>query len=145
MKSTFKFFAVLTLALAFASPHAAAQTAKRRLVLTTQFSFAVETRELPAGTYWITLNDGWLQMQTADGRAVMSALTLPVSGKSNEGTARAVFHRYHLRYFLSEVWLADSDRGRQTLESHDERVSRRVEAPQAVVVQLRTQGAGESR
>jgi len=142
MKSNLKFLAVLTFALAFAAPHAAAQTTKRRLILTTPFSFAVETRELPAGTYWITVNDGWLQMQTADGKAVMSVLTLPVSGKSNEGNARAVFHRYHHRHFLSQVWLTASDRGRQTLESREERSSRKFETPQAVVVQLSEQSEG---
>jgi hypothetical protein len=142
MKSNLKFFAVLAFTLAFAAPHATAQTGKRRLVLTAPFHFAVENRELPAGTYWITLNDGWLQMQTADGQAVLSVLTLPVSGKSSEGSARVVFHRYHHRYFLSQVWLAASDRGRRTFVSRDERQSRKLEAPQAVVVQLSVQSDG---
>ena len=142
MKSLFKFFAVLTMALAFAAPHAAAQSTKNRLVLKAPFSFTIENREVPAGTYWITLQDGWLQMQTADGQAVMSVLTLPTEGKSSEGKARAVFHRYHSRYFLSQVWLASSERGRQTLESHEERRSRKLEAPQAIVVQLSGKDAG---
>jgi hypothetical protein len=142
MKSMFKFFAVLTLALAFTAPHAAAQSAKKRLVLKAPFSFIIENHEIPAGTYWITLQDGWLQMQTADGQAVTSVLTLPTEGRSNEDKARATFHRYGNRYFLSQVWLASSARGRQTLESDEEQRSRKLEAPQAIVLQLGGQDRG---
>lgn len=148
MKSLCKFFAVLTLALAFgaATPQANAQTHNRRLVLTTLFPFTIENREIPAGSYEITFQDGWLRMQTVDGKTVTSILTLPVSSKPGEESgARVVFHRYHHRYFLSQVWLAASDRGRQTLESRDEQRSRKVEAPQAVVVQLTAGSDGQSR
>jgi hypothetical protein len=146
MKSLVKFSAVLALALAFAfaAPKSEAQSHNRRLILQTSFPFTVENHEIPAGIYEITFQDGWLRMQTGDGQAVTSILTLPVSGKSNEGGARAVFHRYHNRYFLSQVWLAASDRGRQTLESGDEHRSRKLEAPQVVVVQL-TRSEGQSR
>jgi len=148
MKSRVKFLAVLALALAFAFaapiPRSEAQSHNRRLILRTSFPFTVENHEVPAGTYEITLQDGWLRIQTADGQAVASVLTLPVSGKPSEGDARAVFHRYHNRYFLSQVWLAAADRGRQTLESSDEQHSRKLEAPQAVVVQL-TRSEGQSR
>jgi hypothetical protein len=141
MKSMLKFFGVVTLALAFAAPHASAQSSKKRVVLKAPFSFTIENQEIPAGIYWITLQDGWLKMQTADGQAVISVLTLPTEDNVREAKARAIFHRYHNRYFLSQVWLASSDRGRQTLESHEEQRSRKFEAPQAIVVQLSGQDA----
>jgi len=138
MKSIIKFFGTLTLlvlAFAPAAPQAQAQS-KRLLVLKAPFAFTVENQKLPAGTYWITLREGWLQIQTAEGKAVTSVLTLPVSTAKAEGTARVIFHQYHDGYFLSEVWPASSERGRQTLESREEQRSRKQEAPQAVVVQL---------
>jgi hypothetical protein len=138
MKNMLKFFVILILALAFSTTHAAAQT-KRLLVLKTPFDFTVENRTVPAGTYCITLHDTWLQIQTADGKAVTSLLTLPVSSKTTEGAARVVFHRYHNRYFLSELWLASTQKGRQTLDSREEQRSRKLTSPQAVVVQLTEQ------
>lgn len=135
MKNSLKFFAALALLLTVTAANAPAQTQKR-LILKTPFNFTIENREIPAGSYWITLKDGWMQLQTADGSAVTSVLTLPTEGKAGEGKARAVFHRYHNRYFLSQVWLASSTRGRQTLESHDEQRTRKHEAPLAVVVDL---------
>ena len=141
MKNTFKFVTILGLLLAASAIPATAQN-KRMLTLKTPFSFAVENQTVPAGSYWITLQDGWLQIQTAEGKAVASVLTLPVSSRKAEGNARVVFHQYHNRYFLSEVWLAASERGRQTLETREERRSRKIEAPQAVVVQLTTPQEG---
>ena len=141
MKNSLKFFGVLALLLAVSASHISAQPQKR-LVLNTTFNFTIENHEIPAGSYWITLKDGWMQVQTADGKAVTSVLTLPTEGKSGEGKARAVFHRYHNRYFLSQVWLASSARGRQTLESHDEQRARKQETPLAVVVDLNAQADG---
>jgi hypothetical protein len=140
MKSILKFVAILGLLLAASTIPAAAQ-GKRMLVLKAPFGFTVENHTVPAGTYWITLQDRWLQIQTADGEAVASVLTLPAS-QTKEGNARVVFHQYHERYFLSEVWLASSQRGRQTLESREEQRSRKLESPQAVTVQLTTPKEG---
>lgn len=135
MRTLLKFFATLTLLLAFTSQPAAAQS-KKRLVLKAPFSFTVENHTLPAGTYWLTLRDGWVQIETREGRAVMSVLTLPVANPSAAGNPRVVFHRYHDRYFLSELWPASSQRGRQTLESREEQRSRKLAAPQGIVVEL---------
>jgi hypothetical protein len=137
MKSMLRFVVILALVVGFSETQAAAQN-KRMLVLKAPFSFVVENQKVAAGTYWITLQDGWLQIQTADGKAVASVLTLPVSSQKPEGNARVVFHQYHDLYFLSEVWLAASQRGRQTLETREEQRSRKMEAPQAVVLQLTT-------
>ena len=141
MKNSLKFLGALALLFTVAAPQVPAQT-QRRLVLNTTFNFTIENREIPAGSYWITLKDGWMQLQTADGKAVTSVLTLPTEGKSDGAKARAIFHRYHNRYFLSQVWLASSARGRQTLESHDEQRARKHETPLAVVVDLKTQADG---
>lgn len=135
MKSTFKFVAVLAMALAFSASHAAAQ-GKKMLILKAPFAFTVENQKLPAGTYKITVRDTWLLIQTAEGKGVAGVLTLAVSGKMAEGDGRVVFHRYHDSYYLSEVWLPSVESGRQALESREERQFRKLEAPQAVVVQL---------
>src|SRR5271156_4730989 len=83
-------FAVLGLALVAAAQGAAAQ-AKRWLVLKAPFAFTVEHQQLPAGEYRVQLQDGWLRVQSADGKASVYVLTMPVSGKAPEGHGEVLF------------------------------------------------------
>ena len=141
MKYMFKFDAILSLLLVASAIPATAQN-QRMLTLKTSFAFSVETHELPAGDYRIRLQDGWLQIQGADGKAAAFVLTFPSSAQGSEKPARAVFHRYGSRYFLSEVWLTASDRGRQTLEPRAEKNARKQELAKTVVLPLTTQTEG---
>lgn len=134
MKSMLK-FAVLGLAMAAAAQGAAAQ-AKRWLVLKAPFAFTVERQQLPAGEYRVQLQDGWLRVQSTDGKNSVNILTLPVSGKAPEGHGAVVFHQYGERYFLAQVWTPGHETGREMLESRDEVELAKREKVQARVVAL---------
>jgi len=134
MKSMLK-FAVLGLALVAAAQGAQAQ-AKRWLVLKAPFAFTVERQQLPAGEYRVQLQDGWLRVQSADGKASVYVLTMPVSGKAPEGHGEVVFHQYGEKYFLAQVWTPAHETGREMLVSRDEVELAKREKVQARVVPL---------
>jgi hypothetical protein len=134
MKSILK-FAVLGLAVAAAAQGATAQ-AKRWLVLKAPFAFTVERQQLPAGEYRVQLQDGWLRVQSTDGKTSVSVLTMPVSGRTPEGHAEVVFHQYGDQYFLAQVWTPSHETGRETIESRDEMQLAKREKVQARVVPL---------
>ena len=128
-------FAVLGLAMVAAAQGAAGQ-AKRWLVLKAPFAFTVERQQLPAGEYRVQLQDGWLRVQSTDGKTSVNVLTIPVSGKTPEGHGEVVFHQYGERYFLAQVWTPSHETGRETLESRDEVELAKREKVQARVVPL---------
>jgi len=134
MKSILK-FAVWVLAMAAAAQGAAAQ-AKRWLVLKAPFAFTVERQQLPAGEYRVQLQDGWLRVQSTDGKTSVNVLTMPVSGKTPEGHGEVVFHQYGDKYFLAQVWTPSHETGRETIESRDEMQLAKREKVQARVVPL---------
>lgn len=135
MKVAWKSLAILGLAMMFGALPGTAQ-GKKSLILNAPFSFTVEQQKMPAGTYQILVEHGWLQIRSADRQTAAVVLTLPVSGKTPEGTGRVVFNRYGNRYFLSQVWLPDMQAGRQTLESRDEKEMEKQEKLEAVVLKL---------
>lgn len=135
MKYTVKFLGLLALILTFSALPAAAQ-GKKSLILNAPFSFTVEQQTMPAGNYRILVEHGWLQIRSEDSKTAAMVLTLPVSGKSPEGIGQVVFHRYHNRYFLSQVWLPEMGAGRQTLDSSEEKELAKQEKLQAVVIKL---------
>jgi hypothetical protein len=128
-------FAVLGLAVVATAQGAAAQ-AKRWLVLKAPFAFTVERQQLPAGEYRVQLQDGWLRVQSTDGKTSVNILTIPVAGKSPEGHGEVVFHQYGDKYFLAQVWTPSHETGRETIESRDEVDLAKREKVQARVVPL---------
>jgi hypothetical protein len=135
MRKTVKFLALLAMALTLGALPGAAQ-GKRSLILKAPFSFTVERQKMPAGTYRILVEHGWLQIRSADGRTGAMVLTLPVSGKTVEGSGQVVFSRYGERYFLGQVWLPELELGRQTLQSREEQELEKREKMEAVIVKL---------
>lgn len=138
MKNAFKFLGFLGLILTLAALPTAAQ-GKKSLVLKAPFSFMVEQQRMPAGTYRILVEHGWLQIRSADSKAAAMVLTLPVSGKTPEGIGQVVFNHYRDRYFLSQVWLPEMEAGRQTLESHEEKELSKQVRPEVVMIRLDNQ------
>jgi len=128
-------FVVLGLTVVAAAQGAAAQ-AKRWLVLKAPFAFTVESQQLPAGEYRVQLQDGWLRVQSTDGKISVNVLTMPVSGKTPEGHGEVVFHQYGEKYFLAQVWTPSHETGRETIESRDEVELAKREKVQARVVPL---------
>lgn len=135
MRKTVKFLALLAMAMTLGALPGVAQ-GKRSLILKAPFSFNVERQKMPAGTYRILVEHGWLQIRSADGRTGAMVLTLPVSGKTVEGSGQVVFNRYGERYFLGQVWLPELELGRQTLQSREEQELEKREKMEAVIVKL---------
>jgi len=138
MKGGLKFLGLLGLVLAAGVRPAAAQ-GKQSLILNAPFSFMVEQQKMPAGTYRIVVEHGWLQIRGRSRQTVVAVLTLPVSGKTLEGAGQVVFDRYADRYFLSQVWLPGIETGWQALESREERELKERQKLEAVVVKLQNQ------
>lgn len=138
MKKALSFMALLGLVLTFGALPSTAQ-GKKTLILNAPFSFTVEQRRMPAGTYRILVEHGWLQVRSADGKSAVMVLTLPVAGKPVEGSGQVVFNRYGDRYFLAQVWLPELENGRQTLESREEKEQEKRAKLEAVAVKLNGQ------
>jgi hypothetical protein len=138
MKGGLKFLGLLGLVLALAARPAEAQ-GKQSLILNAPFSFMVEQQSMPAGTYRIVVEHGWLQIRSVDRKTAAAVLTLPVSGKTPEGVGQVVFNHYRDRYFLSQVWLPEMEAGRQTLESHEEKELSKQARPEVVMIRLDNQ------
>ncbi|HTT32748.1 MAG TPA: hypothetical protein VMH48_04025 [Methylomirabilota bacterium] len=135
MKSTAMILAMLGLTLTVGALPGAAQ-AKRSLILKAPFSFMVEQQKMPAGSYQILVEHGWLQIRSEDSKNAAVVLTLPVAGKTPESVGQVVFNHYGDQYFLSQVWLPDMQAGRQTLESRQEKELEKMEKLEAVVIKL---------
>jgi hypothetical protein len=138
MGQAWRFIGLLGLILTFGALSGAAQ-GKKSVILKAPFSFNVEHQMMPAGTYRILVEHGWLQIRSADGKTAAMVLTLPVSGKTAEGNGQVVFNRYGDRYFLGQVWLPEMGLGRQTLESREEKELEKREKMVAVAVKLEPQ------
>jgi len=135
MKNATKFLGLTCLILTLAALPASAQ-GKRTLILKAPFCFTVEQQKMPAGTYQILVERGWLQIRSADSKTAAVVLTLPVSGKTPEGVGQVVFNHYGDRYFLGQVWLPGMEVGRQTLESREEKELEKQKKLEAVVIKL---------
>jgi hypothetical protein len=112
------------LALAFL---AATQTvrAQQPLIANVPFEFTAGDKMLPAGEYRVQKSsDGSpaLLIQRTDGSAVTYVQSSGVELNPNQqAQSKLVFHRYGDRYFLSQVWRADTLRGRELPKSVQEK------------------------
>jgi hypothetical protein len=112
--------AAVVLMAALVSAHA--QTAV--VVADIPFEFAVGGKSLTAGEYSVralTANGDALMIssQNSNDRIIRLAHSIQ-TGKVPQQT-KLVFHRYGQRYFLSEVWTAGQQTGRQLVKSDEER------------------------
>jgi hypothetical protein len=91
------------------------------------FDFAVGQTKLPAGNYTlrrIVLPSSYdrLVIQSADGRGDShTGMTRPNRTTEVQKQSNVVFNRYGDQYFLSQVWMAGSDTGRDLFQSRNER------------------------
>jgi len=91
------------------------------------FDFAVGDTKLPAGNYTlrrIALTSSYdrLVIKSADGRGDShSVMTMPNQTSEVQKQSRLVFNRYGDQYFLSQVWMAGSNTGRDLSQSRNER------------------------
>jgi hypothetical protein len=135
MRKVLSSILLLAIVMTFGALSGAAQ-GKKLVILKAPFSFIVEQHRMPAGTYQILVDHGWLKISAPDGSKAAMVLTLPVSGKTPEGTGQVVFNRYGDHYFLTQVWVPEMETGRQTLESREEKGLQKQEKLQAVILKL---------
>ena len=81
------------------------------------FSFTVNKKVLPAGTYNVTSSNAHTLLISSFGAG---AVTMGQRAESRSGSPRLVFHRYGTEYILREVWMGGAS-GYQLRETARER------------------------
>ena len=81
------------------------------------FSFTVNKKVLPAGTYNVTSSNAHTLLISSFGAG---AITMGQRAESRSGSPRLVFHRYGTEYILREVWMGGAS-GYQLSETKRER------------------------
>lgn len=118
---------VVGLMLAGAVVSANAQANANRVTADIPFDFIVGDKILPAGKYTVNTtasNRQGLRISNSAGKSLAMIFSLAIAEKTEERTARMVFHRYGQQYFLAEVWSGD-DYGSQLVKCKRERNVRR--------------------
>ncbi len=78
------------------------------------FEFVVSDLTLPAGDYDVeyVAQSNLLSISSVSGKPTVMVITNPVSGNSSPAKSELIFNRYGAKYFLSQMWMSNSDRGR---------------------------------
>jgi hypothetical protein len=111
--------AALALTLIAAGQCSAQQSAMK---VNVPFAFTVGDKAMPAGEYRVAELSRVQTVQViaqSDGDASIMVMTHPVVRASKAPTPRLTFHRYGNRYFLTEIWVGDTQ-GLQLVKSHGE-------------------------
>jgi hypothetical protein len=91
------------------------------------FDFSVGDTKLPAGNYTLqrialTSSFDRIVIKSADGRGDShTVMTMPNRTSEVQKESKLIFNRYGDQYFLSQVWMAGSDTGRDLFQSRNER------------------------
>ena len=96
-----------------------------RIRVITSFSFIVGQKTLPAGEYTVEPNrkdsdNVWL-VQSREGHASALFTTSLVRASDAQEETKLVFHNYGGQYFLSQIWTAGGNTGRELLMPRLER------------------------
>ena len=118
---------VITLALAAASAVVANGQSKQRLIAQVPFDFVAAEKTLRAGRYHVgAVNQAGdtIAIRNDNGDQVVR-LSLPKERSDRQMSAKLVFHRYGSTYFLSEIWMAGENTGRELPRTRQERAIER--------------------
>ena len=77
------------------------------------FKFVVANKTLPQGEYLLSSTREEVFVQDSEGKRVSMVLTNPVSGRTVGKTGEVVFECYTDLCFLSQLWTAGQDTGRE--------------------------------
>jgi len=117
---------MVTLAVAAAAAVVANGQSSQRFRAQVPFDFVIGDKTLHAGKYRVGIeqsNDAIAIVNNAGDGAIR--LSSPTKRSDRVNTAKLVFHRYGSMYFLSEVWMADEQTGRELSLSKQERAIQR--------------------
>ena len=120
---TLRRFTVLSFLLILTAVTVSAQS--ERISVITSFSFIVGQKTLPAGEYTVEPNrkdsdNVWL-VQSREGHASALFTTSLVRASDAQEETKLVFHNYGGQYFLSQIWTAGGNTGRELLMPRLER------------------------
>ncbi len=109
-------FALIGLGLLLATASAYAQTGVVKANV--PFNFIVEKTQLPAGEYMIQSlsvagSSRATMIESPDQKLVKVLLPNACESTQAPEKTKLVFHRYGDQYFLSQIWIAGNDRGRE--------------------------------
>lgn len=116
----------------------------RQTIIHIPFNFTVGEKVFSAGEYVIAPNRKdsstvWV-IRHKDGSGATFVLTRPVYSVDPQEKTKLVFHRYEDLYFLSEVWTAGSETGREIQISDREKALDKVLASKRQETILIAQG-----
>jgi hypothetical protein len=120
-KALFRLTGMLALAFLAATQIARAQ---EPMLVNIPFEFTAGQMTLPAGEYRVQKaiqGSSVLLIQRADRSAQALAPSFAAETNERQAKSKLVFHRYGDRYFLSQVWIAGSSRGRELPKSAKEK------------------------
>ena len=128
-KQIAKGLAMLMVTLALAAASAAVANGQSNQVLTAQvpFEFVVGEHTLAAGEYRVRTIDQARNEIAVMNRAGDLAIRLssPAERRDESKAAKLVFHRYGNTYFLSQIWMAGENSGRELAKTKQERAMER--------------------
>jgi hypothetical protein len=142
-KQAFRILAVFSLLLTVSAATVHAQS--KHSIINVPFSFTVGHKTLPAGEYTVApnrkdSNSSWLIQNIKGQDSVLFTTSFVWTSETSDDT-RLVFNNYDGQYFLSQIWNAGDNSGR---ELHMPRLERqlskgRIQRERVIV----TPGAGE--
>jgi hypothetical protein len=116
---------MLVVGLALASAAVANGQSGRQVTAKIPFDFIVADRTLHSGQYEVVNANSAgevLAIRSADRSEQLIRLSRPVIANNRQDMgAKLVFHRYGSTYFLSQVWTAGSNSGREFAKTKNER------------------------
>ena len=94
----------------------------RHVAVSIPFEFVVANKTLPAGEYVLwPANQNAIRIQGAKGTNYAIVLTGAISRHKSDPLGQAVFTCYEDRCFLSQIWFAGDELGRELVQSSSER------------------------
>ena len=137
-KQALKTFTMLSLLLILTAVSVAAQSDRQRF-RDIPFSFNVGGKTFPAGEYTVGPNRRdydkvWL-VQSLDGHTSALVATIPVQAGDTQEKTKLVFNKYGDQYFLSQIWTAGGNSGRELIMPRQEReLAKSIEREKIVVI-----------
>ena len=94
------------------------------MLVTIPFAFTAGNATLPAGEYRVEKlngNSAVILIRCSDANAAAVVLSNAAQATETPTQSKLIFKRYDNRYFLSQVWHAGSNRGRELMKSRSEK------------------------
>lgn len=113
------------------------------------FEFEINDKRFPAGEYIVRRvssdNPQWLAITSVNARTRQTVLTHKIRNGTLESESKLVFRRYGDQYFLSQVWEAGDNDGRELRTSRGEADLKRLMAKNSANAEMVVVSARRTR